>query len=120
MNLRSDGAFHVPAKNHMTIEEAQERGRRSFEAGTQCAPFYDSGFSIEACAAELPTSDLLAAWHRGWTLANLAAPLDVCLDFHRGEKPHADCGGPLETCDDGEIRCDAHADSYEYNRESSV
>ena len=30
---------------------------------------------------------------------------DVCADFHRGEVEHADCGGPLETCEDGEIRC---------------
>ncbi len=24
----------------------------------------------------------------------------------------ADCGGPVEECDDGELRCDAHADGY--------
>jgi hypothetical protein len=23
-----------------------------------------------------------------------------------------DCGGPVEECDDGELRCDAHADGY--------
>ncbi len=28
----------------------------------------------------------------------------------------ADCGGDLETCSDGKIRCDAHADSFSSHR----
>jgi hypothetical protein len=28
---------------------------------------------------------------------------------------HADCGGALEVCTDGETRCDIHATCYEYS-----
>jgi hypothetical protein len=60
----------------MTLEEARERGRVAFEAGIPCAPIRDNtGFSTEACHAEESTSELMSAWHRGWTLANLAAPV---------------------------------------------
>ena len=76
MNLRSDGAFHVPEKGTMTLEEARERGRLAFEAGIPCAPIHDPGFSTLACRAEWSTSELMHAWHRGWTLANLAAPVE--------------------------------------------
>lgn len=37
-------------------------------------------------------------------------PADECCETH------ADCGGPLEKCSDGEIRCDAHADAFESAR----
>ncbi len=70
------GAFHVQAKSPMTLEDARERGRRAFEAGTPCAPIHDSGFSVEACHAEAATSELMAEWHRGWTLANIDAPVE--------------------------------------------
>ena len=33
--------------------------------------------------------------------------IDHCVD------PQEDCGGSLETCSDGETRCDAHADAFE-------
>lgn len=69
------GAFHVPEKSTMTVEKARERGRVAFEAGIPCAPIHDSGFSVEACHSENSTSELMGAWHRGWTLANLAAPI---------------------------------------------
>jgi hypothetical protein len=76
MSLRSDGAFHVPSKGTMTLEEARERGRLAFEAGINCAPVLDPGFSTKACRADESTVELLTAWHRGWTLANLAAPVE--------------------------------------------
>ena len=70
------GAFHVPAKSTLTLEEARERGRVAFEAGIDCAPIRDPGFSKLACHADESTSALMSAWHRGWTLANLAAPVE--------------------------------------------
>jgi hypothetical protein len=89
MSLRSDGAFHVPSKGTMTLEEARERGRLAFEAGTVCAPIRDSGFSKEACHADESTSALMGAWHRGWTLANLAAPVEgfETLDYAHVDVP---------------------------------
>ncbi len=62
----------------MTVETAIERGRKAFHAGTKCAPALDTDFTVEACAAKDSVSDLidlLDAWHRGWTTANLAAPV---------------------------------------------
>lgn len=41
---------------------------------------------------------------------------DMCLDGERNRVPFEDCGGPLDICSDGEIRCDAHADSFQYNQ----
>ena len=62
----------------MTVETAIERGRKAFHAGTKCAPALDYGFTVEACAAKDSVTDLinlLDAWTRGWTTANLAAPV---------------------------------------------
>lgn len=83
MTLREKGAFHVPATGFMTIDEARNRGRLAFAAGTPCAPISDSGFTVEACHAEESTSALMRAWHRGWTLANLAAPVPGLGDCER-------------------------------------
>lgn len=74
-DLRKDGFFHVPSKGTLTVDEARERGRVAFEAGIPCAPIRDSGFSTEACHSDESTSELMSAWHRGWALANLAAPV---------------------------------------------
>ncbi len=77
------GAFHVPSKGTLTLEEARERGRVAFVAGIVCAPIQDPGFSTEACRADESTSALMGEWHRGWTLANLAAPVEgVTLEYH--------------------------------------
>jgi hypothetical protein len=72
----------------MTLEEARERGRLAFEAGIVCAPIRDAGFSTEACRADESTSALMGAWHRGWTLANLAAPVEgVTLEYAHVDVP---------------------------------
>ncbi len=45
---------------------------------------------------------------------------EECFDFHRNKIPGEDCGGPLDICEDGETRCDAHADSFEYNNPGEI
>jgi hypothetical protein len=69
------------------MEEARERGRLAFEAGIVCAPIRDPGFSMLACHADESTSALMGEWHRGWTLANLAAPVE---GFETLEYAHVD------------------------------
>lgn len=55
----------------LTLVDATERGKRAFLAGKKAVPVYDTGFTTEACASDVPTVELLDAWTIGWTRENL-------------------------------------------------
>ncbi len=69
----------------MDIETATLRGREAFKAGRKCVPALDPGFTAAVCEANgqggnkpgaASVADLLGAWLRGWTLANVGAPVE--------------------------------------------
>lgn len=59
------------------VEDAEAGGRRAFENGTNCAPILDPATRAGLIGAtDIGTrNDIAAAWTRGWTIANLAAPV---------------------------------------------
>lgn len=77
--------------------EAEKLGAEAFARGVVCAPALDVNLPkvyppapeveqnlTEKIARSKEVVKLLEAWHRGWTLANLAAPLpEEDLDAHR-------------------------------------
>lgn len=55
---------------------AQELGKKAFEAGKPCVPALDKEFGeyIKG-GGHVKIMDALNDWHRGWAVANCAAPV---------------------------------------------
>lgn len=57
----------------MTTDEAMKAGALAFTNGRAAAPALNQGFIVVACQSAVSTAQLLEAYGRGWTVANLAA-----------------------------------------------
>lgn len=53
---------------------AMGMGKSAFENGIGCAPYLDGEF-MKLALTSGNAAPLMASWIRGWTLANLEAPL---------------------------------------------
>lgn len=58
--------------------QGQEHGKTAFDAGKMCVPAHDPNFIATLTDRKMGsprTTNYLDGWNRGWTLANLAAPV---------------------------------------------
>lgn len=78
----ADAATATDAPDIAALEQrARELGAAAFHRGARCVPALDPDFlPLLPSGCSVGTSlPILSAWHRGWTEANLAAPLPgVC------------------------------------------
>jgi hypothetical protein len=91
------------ASHHLAHLTDEEYGARAFKQGLDCIPALDTAYMTMLRAEPLaepfgdgftvcvPLLRRLKAWHRGWAMANLAAPIltcDACGELRERDTPH--------------------------------
>jgi hypothetical protein len=78
--VRGTRIFEHPT---LDLTEPERMGRNAFAAGIRCAPALDPTFCATLAGSPVGNPNTIRrmdAWIRGWTLANLAAPIVNELD----------------------------------------
>lgn len=71
----------ITAEEKQRRERAEQLGRAAFERGAMCAPCLDPDMMAMVAAGDGIVGSsigILEAWNKGWTLANLEAPVEGC------------------------------------------